>query len=92
MSKPKVVAGGPLAPAVHEFLADRVELLPWDVALNGTDEPLDGVYTYGHPLVDGAMLDRLPGVRIPPEDDVRSPCSTTSSSRASSGWTTSISG
>ncbi|MGE3804769.1 MAG: 2-hydroxyacid dehydrogenase, partial [Gemmataceae bacterium] len=26
--------------------------------------PVDGVYTSGHPRVDGALLDRLPGVRI----------------------------
>jgi glyoxylate reductase len=62
--KPKVVADGPLAPAVHEFLAGQVELMPWEVTLNGSREPVDGIYTYGHPRVDGALLDRLPGVRI----------------------------
>ena len=62
--KPKVVADGPLAPAVHEFLAGQVELLPWELTLNGSRGPVDGIYTYGHPRVDGALLDRLPGVRI----------------------------
>ncbi len=62
--KPKVVADGPLDAAVHEFLDGRVELLPWDVALEGSSEPVDGIYTYGHVRVDGAVLDRLPGVKI----------------------------
>jgi glyoxylate reductase len=63
-AKPKVVADGPLASAVHDFLDGQVELLPWEVALNGSRESVDAIYTYGHPQVDGAMLDRLPGVRI----------------------------
>ncbi len=62
--RPRVVADGPLAAAVVELLAGEVELLPWQVALEGSQQPVDGIYTYGHPLVDGAMLDRLPGVRI----------------------------
>jgi glyoxylate reductase len=62
--KPKVVADGPLDSAVHEFLGGQVELLPWEVALNGSDETVDGIYTYGHPKVDGEVIDRLPGVRI----------------------------
>jgi glyoxylate reductase len=63
-SKPKVVADGPLDSAVHEFLDGRVELLPWDVAVNGSSDPVDAIYTYGHPRVDGAVIDRLPGVKI----------------------------
>jgi glyoxylate reductase len=61
---PRVVADGPLAAAIEQLLQDRVMLLPWSVALDGTDTPVDAVYTYGHPLLDGAMLDRLPGVRV----------------------------
>jgi glyoxylate reductase len=61
--KPKVVADGPLDSAVHEFLGGQVDLLPWDVTLNGS-EPVDGIYTYSHPQIDGRLLDRLPGVRI----------------------------
>ncbi|MEX2301794.1 MAG: D-glycerate dehydrogenase [Bryobacterales bacterium] len=60
---PRVVADGPLDSAVHEFLGDQVELLPWDVALNGSNDTVDAVYTYGHPQVDGKLLDRLPGVK-----------------------------
>lgn len=62
--KPKVVADGPLPPTVVKLLDDRVTILPWEVAEGGSDEPVDGVYTYGHPLLNGGMLDRLPGVRV----------------------------
>lgn len=61
---PRVVADGPLAPAIEALLAGHVEVLPWDVALQGSREPVDAIYTYGHPRVDGAMLDRLPGVKV----------------------------
>ena len=60
----RVVADGPLASAVTELLAGKVELLPWSVALSGSAEPVDAIYTYGHPLVDGPMLGRLPGVKV----------------------------
>jgi len=56
---PCVVADLPVSPVVVELLAGRVELLPWD-----TTGPADAVYTYGHPVLDGAKLDRLPGVRV----------------------------
>ena len=59
----RVIADGPLAPAVLSLLGDRVELLPWDVAVEGGSS-VDAIYTYGHPHLDGAMLDRLSGVRV----------------------------
>jgi glyoxylate reductase len=64
MNLPRVVTDGPLAPAVEDLLRGRVELLPWDVALSGSATPVEAVYTYGHPIVDGPMLDRLPGLRV----------------------------
>ena len=60
----RVVADGPLAPTICDLLGDRIELLPWTVTQQGSDQPVDGVYTYGHPLLDGTMLDRLPGVKV----------------------------
>jgi glyoxylate reductase len=53
-----------LAADIVAIAGDRVSWLPWQVALEGRDEPVDAVYTYGHPRLDGAMLDRLPGVRV----------------------------
>src|SRR5882757_6856107 len=61
---PRVVADGPLAPAILQALAGTVEWLPWQVALEGCSMPIDAIYTYGHPRVDGPMLDRLPGVKV----------------------------
>ena len=60
--KPRVVADSP-DQMVLDFLADRVELLPWDVTVTGA-EGVDGIYTYSHPHTDGAIMDRLPGIRI----------------------------
>ena len=59
-----VIADGPLDPTVIQLAGDQIEFLPWHVALNGSDETIDGIYTYGHPHLDGAMLDILPGVRV----------------------------
>lgn len=60
----RVVADGPLAPAVTQPVEGKIEWLPWQVALEGSREPVDAVYTYGHPKLDGAILDRLPGVKV----------------------------
>ena len=64
MAKYIVIADGPLAQVVTELAGDQIEFLPWQVALEGSPKPIDGIYTYGHPPVDGALLDRLTGVRI----------------------------
>ena len=59
-----VIADGPLDPTVIELAGDQIVFLPWQVALDGSDETIDAIYTYGHPYLDGVMLDRLPGVRV----------------------------
>ncbi|MGH7139962.1 MAG: 2-hydroxyacid dehydrogenase, partial [Pirellulales bacterium] len=63
-SPARVVADGPLAADIIELAGERVQWLDWQIALEGSDEPVDAIYTYGHPRVDCAMLDRLPGVRV----------------------------
>ncbi|MFM9118188.1 MAG: 2-hydroxyacid dehydrogenase [Planctomycetota bacterium] len=63
-SLPRVVADGPLADAVEKLLVGKVELLPWSVTETGSATEVSAIYTYGHPLVDGAVMDRLPGVRV----------------------------
>lgn len=60
----RVIADGPLDDILLGLAGPSIEFLPWDVAVNGTSEPVDGIYTYGHPRLDGAMLDGIPGVRI----------------------------
>ena len=59
-----VIADGPLDSVVMGFLGDQIDLLPWQTAIDGTDDPVDGIYTYGHLLVAGPMLDRIPGVKV----------------------------
>src|SRR5205085_1192268 len=47
----------------EELLANKVEVLPWDAARQRRND-VEALYTYGHPLVDGAMLNRLPALKI----------------------------
>ena len=61
---PRIVADLPLDATILDLLRDRVELLPWRTALEGKGTRVDGMYTYGHPQVDGPMLDRLGGLRV----------------------------
>jgi glyoxylate reductase len=61
---PRVIADGPLAENVLQLLQGRVELIPWEAATSGASTPADAMYTYGHPLVDGPLLDRLPGLKV----------------------------
>lgn len=60
----RVIADGPLPPKIVDRMGTQIELLPWSVAEQGSDQPVDALYTYGHPRVDGPMLDRLRGVRV----------------------------
>jgi glyoxylate reductase len=62
-SLPRVIADTPLAPNVLKLLEPHVEVLPWPAEDAGA-LPVAAVYTYGHPRVDGPLLDRLPGVRV----------------------------
>lgn len=59
---PRVLADLPVSPAVTELLAGKVELVPWHAG--SRPGHFDAIYTYGHPAVDAAMLDRLTGVRV----------------------------
>ena len=60
---PRIVADTPLAPNVRKLLEGCGEILDWP-APDAAAPACDAVYTYGHPRVDGAFLDRLPGVRV----------------------------
>ena len=57
---PLVLADLPLSPVVERLLDERVRLTPWE----SKDADISAIYTYGHPLVDAALLDRLPKVRV----------------------------
>jgi len=59
MPLPRVLADLPVSAVVIDVLQGRVELVPWDATGR-----IEAIYTYGHPTVNGAMLDRLPDVRV----------------------------
>ncbi len=63
-SPPRVLADLPLSPVVADMLQGRVELLPLGTAREAAPGRIDAIYTYGHPLIDAALLDRLPGLRV----------------------------
>jgi glyoxylate reductase len=62
-SLPRLIADTPLAPNVLKLLEPHVEVMPWPT---GKDVPdaVAAIYTYGHPRVDGELLDRLRSVRV----------------------------
>jgi glyoxylate reductase len=64
MSQHRVLADTPLAPAVLALLGDSVQIVPWSALESASSMSVDAIYTYGHPTVDGPMLDRLTGVRV----------------------------
>jgi glyoxylate reductase len=61
---PRVLADLPVSVVIDELLAGRVELVPWSAADQAGADRIEAVYTYGHPTVSAALLDRLPGVRV----------------------------
>lgn len=60
MPLPRVLADLPVSQTVLDLLGGRVELVPWDAAPGR----VDAIYTYGHPTVDAALLDRFPGLKV----------------------------
>jgi glyoxylate reductase len=64
MPRPLVLADLPLSSTVTAMLDPHVELLPWEAAQGPAAGRIEGVYTYGHPTVGPALLDRLPALRV----------------------------
>lgn len=63
MTLPRMIADTPLAPNVLKLMEEHVEVLPW-LGKGEVPASVQAIYTYGHPRVDAALLDRLPGVRV----------------------------
>jgi glyoxylate reductase len=61
---PRVLADLPVSPVLHEMLQGRVKLVSWDSAATEAAAGISAIYTYGHPTVDTALLNRLPAVRV----------------------------
>ncbi len=64
MSLPKIVADTPLAQAVEELMAGKVEILPWSSIGQPESRDAVGLYTFGHLLVDGELMDKLPKLKV----------------------------
>lgn len=64
MSLPRVIVDDPLSPDLEAMLQGQVELLPWPTPESDCDDSVSGIYTYGHPRVDGQLMDRLPSLRV----------------------------
>ncbi|MBY0230783.1 MAG: D-glycerate dehydrogenase [Gemmataceae bacterium] len=60
MALPVVLADTPLSPSIEAMLRPHCSVVPWDAL----GPEVAAVYTYGHPRLDGPMLDALPGVRV----------------------------
>jgi glyoxylate reductase len=63
MSLPRVIADTPLDATIEGLVAGKVEILPWVAGRERRDD-VAALYTYGHPLVDGGLLDRLTGLKV----------------------------
>ena len=57
--------GDGLPPALREMLGPGFEILEWDESPNSaTLAKAIGIITYGHPRVDGALMDRVPNMKV----------------------------
>src|SRR4051812_33853931 len=61
---PRVAADGPLDETIGGMLRGVVEVVPLEDIRAGEDDSIAGIYTYGHPQVDGSLLDRAKGVKV----------------------------
>lgn len=64
MSLPRVIADTPLAENIEQLLAGKVEIVPWETPPGESDKSIEAIYTYGHRLIDGDLMDRFPAIRV----------------------------
>jgi len=66
-SKPLVLLDAPVPSAISSLLEPITRTGPWSLVREGTAEEraeVSALFTYGHPTVDGAFLDRLPRLKV----------------------------
>jgi glyoxylate reductase len=61
---PRILADLPVSPFIEEALQGHVDLVGWQTSREASAESIEGIYTYGHPTVNAALLDRLPNIRV----------------------------
>lgn len=67
LPKPLVLLDEPLLEFMQAQVDPYCELRPWRLLQDETEQELrkiEGIYTYAHPVVDAALLNRLPSVRV----------------------------
>lgn len=64
MPLPLIIADTPLDATVSGLLEGQVEILPWSALMTPIASQVVGLYTYGHPIVDAEVLNRLPSLRV----------------------------
>jgi len=67
LTKPLVLLDFPLPAFLEEPLSPHCQLVQWETINDKTNQipqPIEGMYTYAHPRVDGRLLDQLPGLRV----------------------------
>lgn len=67
MSKPLVLLDAPLPPYLRQQLDSFCEVCFWELLESaGTDRlrNIEGIYIYAHPIVDGALMDRLSSLKV----------------------------
>lgn len=61
---PTILGDNP-PPALTEMLPDDYQIVPWTESPDAESaETITGIVTYGHPSVDGPLLDRFPNLRV----------------------------
>lgn len=63
MAKPVVLVDVPLPPLLSELMEPLCEVWSWEETLRAEGETrcaVEGLFTYGHPIVDGSFLDLFP--------------------------------
>ena len=59
------IMGDGLPPALREMLGPGIEIMEWDESPDSaTLARAAGIITYGHPRVDGALMDRVPDLKV----------------------------
>ena len=67
MHEALILVDVPLAPFIEELFAPNCRSGPWSLLEERTNEALqevEGLFLYGHPVIDGPFMDRLPNLKV----------------------------
>ena len=67
MHEALILVDVPLAPFIEELFAPNCRSGPWSLLeerTNGALQEVEGLFLYGHPVIDGPFMDRLPNLKV----------------------------